>query len=411
MREAKIAWRQVKIAGEPSVAEIDKAVARMREFKAEAVVAIGGGSVLDAGKAIAALLTNRGKVIDYIEGVGKGKQLKRVSAPMIAVPTTSGTGAEATRNAVLLNREKGYKKSLRGNGMLPTIALVDPELTITCPPEITAACGMDAITQLIEGLTSRRSNPITDSLAITGLAAARQFEVLMDDPENIPARQGMALASLTSGIVLSNAGLGVVHALASPLGALFDAPHGALCAALLPAAVRLNGKLAVERGELWVIEKYSAALINLFEELEVDFPGISENEENEPAVWDELLETEMAEAEAGGGDQPDAPHGSDPLRDADYEDDDEEDDETESNAQAEHDINEGILEDPLAISEGLAHLLERLNAELHIKPLRQHGVLASDLERIIANAGSGNLQTNCVDLEPDHLREILEKSF
>lgn len=414
LRERKVAWRQVKVAGEPTVAEVDEAVRRMREFKPEVVVAIGGGSALDAGKAIAALLANRGKVMDYLEGVGRGKLLKRASLPLIAVPTTAGTGSEATRNAVLLNRERGFKRSLRGDGMLPTVAIVDPDLTLACPPEVTAACGMDAITQLIEGLISRRSNPITDSLAITGLAAARQFEVLLDDPENAPARQGMALASLNGGIVLSNAGLGVVHALSSPLGAMFDAPHGALCAALLPAAVRLNGKLAVERGELWVIEKFSAVLINLFEELDVDFPGLTDDEAEEADVWDELLESAADEpgaetdddATASGRTQHGAAGGAEGgSYPADYDADDADGEDEDA------DGSSGIIEDPLAISEGLAHLIERLNAELHIKPLRAYGVLEADFPRIIEHAGSGNLKTNCVELEPGHLRMILEQSF
>jgi alcohol dehydrogenase class IV len=204
------------------------------------VVAIGGGSVIDAGKAIAALLTNPGDVMDYLEVVGKGKALQNPAAPFIAVPTTAGTGTEVTRNAVQdvggcpMRQVKGA--SLRSPFLLPRLAVVDPELTLGLPPAITARTGLDALTQLIEAYVSIRSNPVTDGFCVQGIPlAARSLRRAFHHGNDLEARRDMSLAALFSGLALANAGLGVVHGFAAPWAEGFRRPHGAVCAAILPS--------------------------------------------------------------------------------------------------------------------------------------------------------------------------------
>ena len=205
------------------------------------VIAIGGGSAIDAGKAIAAAAANSGDLLDYLEVIGKGQPLEIAPYPFIAVPTTAGTGSEVTRNAVLGSPEHGVKVSLRSPLMLPRVAIVDPELTVGLPPAITASTGLDALTQLIEPYVSSRANPMTDSFCLDGIRRAsaslpRAYQMAATSE----ARTGMAWASLLGGLALANAGLGVVHGFAAPIGGMFDAPHGAVCAALLPAGMRAN---------------------------------------------------------------------------------------------------------------------------------------------------------------------------
>lgn len=212
----------------------------------ESVIAIGGGSAIDAGKAIAALATNPGDTLDYLEVIGRGQPLTEAPLPFMAIPTTAGTGAEVTRNAVITCPEQRVKVSLRHPRMLPTVAIVDPELTYDLPPAITAATGMDALTQLIEPFTCRRANPLTDALcreAIprTAVALPRAFA------GETAARAEMAFASLSGGLALANSGLGAVHGFAAPLGGMFPAPHGAVCAALLPHAFAANARHVPER--------------------------------------------------------------------------------------------------------------------------------------------------------------------
>jgi alcohol dehydrogenase class IV len=235
-------------AGEPDLDDITRGVAAARDVACDAVVAVGGGSVLDTGKAIAALVANGGDVPDYLEVIGAGRPLARPSLPVLAVPTTAGTGSEVTRNAVLASREHGVKVSLRSPHMLPRVAIVDPELTIDVPRDVTATTGLDALTQLIEAFVSGRANPMTDALCVSGIErAARALPRVCRDGHDLDAREDMALASLWSGMALANAGLGAVHGFAGPLGGMFGAPHGALCAALLPHVMAAN-VAALRRG-------------------------------------------------------------------------------------------------------------------------------------------------------------------
>jgi len=224
---------------EPVVDDVDRAVAEGRGAECDAVVAVGGGAVIDCGKAASGMLTNPGSLVDYLEGVGRGLQLEQVPAPMLAAPTTAGTGSEVTKNAVVSG--PGFKKSIRSPMLIPRVALIDPELTHTMPAEVTASCGMDALTQLIEAYLSTSATPFTDGLALQGIAAAGESLVhAWERPDDAAAREGMMLASVLGGICLANAGLGAVHGFASPLGALFPIPHGVACAALLPQVVAAN---------------------------------------------------------------------------------------------------------------------------------------------------------------------------
>jgi len=232
---------RLSITGEPTIPAIRDAVAAAREAGCDVVVAAGGGSVIDAGKAIAALVPNPEDVLAYLEVIGEGQPLTHPPLPFIAVPTTAGTGAEVTRNAVLGAPEQGVKVSLRSPLMLPRLAVIDPELTLTVPPAVTAATGLDALTQLIEPWVSPRANPLTDAFCLDGIrrvavALPRAFH----HPGDLSARTDMALAALYGGLALANAGLGAVHGFASPVGGQFDAPHGAVCAALLPHVIRAN---------------------------------------------------------------------------------------------------------------------------------------------------------------------------
>lgn len=248
LRAAGLEITVFPVSGEPTVATAEAGVARARERASELVIACGGGSALDAGKAIAALLTNPGPVTDYLEVVGCGRPLRSPSLPFIAIPTTAGTGAEVTRNAVLAVPERRVKVSLRSPLMLPRIALVDPELTLGLPPAITAATGLDALTQLIEPYLSCRANPFTDALCAAGIPlAARALPRAFADGTDLAARTDLAQASLWSGMALANAGLGAVHGLAGPVGGRFAAPHGAICAALLPHVFAANWRAVRKR--------------------------------------------------------------------------------------------------------------------------------------------------------------------
>jgi len=232
-----------RCANEPTAEDVDHVVAAAREARCDVVVAVGGGSVLDCGKAAAAMLTNPGSLADYLEGVGTGRAIEEPPSPMIAVPTTAGTGTEVTKNAVISG--PGYKKSVRSPLMIPRVALVDPELSVSMPPEVTASCGMDALIQLMEAYMSRCASPVTDGLALQGVELAGWSLVrAYDDGEDMEARGAMALASLLGGMCLANAGLGAVHGFASPLGAHFPIPHGVACAALLPQVMEANLRAA-----------------------------------------------------------------------------------------------------------------------------------------------------------------------
>ncbi len=229
------------VNGEPDIACIEAGIQSAREARCDVVIAVGGGSVLDAGKALAALAVNEGPILDYLEVVGKGLPLTKSPLPLIAVPTTAGTGSEVTRNAVVTVPQQRVKVSLRSPLMLPKVAIVDPLLTVSLPPAITASSGMDALTQVLEPFVSRKANPMVDLFCQEGLThAAGSLLTAYQHGTDVKARQSMAWASLLGGLSLANAGLGAVHGFAGPLGGLFDAPHGALCAALLAAVVRVN---------------------------------------------------------------------------------------------------------------------------------------------------------------------------
>jgi len=251
------------VRGEPSPEQVDRLVADHRHPAPDVVAAVGGGSVLDAGKAIAAMLPSGESVTDYLEGVGQGRPHSGRKVPLVAVPTTAGTGSEATKNAVIsqVGRAGGFKKSLRHDNFVPDVAVVDPELALTCPPHITAACGLDAFTQLLESYVSTAASPLTDALAWSGLARLRDslLPAVREGRRDLAARSGMAYAALMSGITLANAGLGIVHGLASPLGAAFAVPHGVVCGTLVGAATRVNVTCMLDRPDKYphVLEKYA----------------------------------------------------------------------------------------------------------------------------------------------------------
>lgn len=244
MEACGVAWQTMQVTQEPSPQLVDEAVARYRNAGIQVVVGIGGGSVLDAAKAIAGLLIPANSVMDHLEGVGRGLPYQGPSVPLVAVPTTAGTGSEATKNAVLsVQGTEGFKKSFRHDLLVPRVAIVDPELLASCPKNLIAANGMDAFTQLLESYVSVNASPVTDALALSGLEAFRDgFWTAWESGHSQQATgfSGIAYASLMSGIVLAQAGLGSVHGLASPLGAYFPMPHGVVCGTLVAEATAVN---------------------------------------------------------------------------------------------------------------------------------------------------------------------------
>lgn len=243
-----IGYTTFNVFGEPTTDLVREGTALARRDGCDFVIGIGGGSVIDAGKAVAALLTNGGDPLDYLEVIGQGQTITKAAAPYIAIPTTAGTGAEVTRNAVLGSPEHRVKVSLRSPLMLPTVALIDPELTVTLPPPITASTGLDALTQVIEPYVSPLATPLTDGFCLDGMhRAARSLRTAYERGKNLDAREDMALASLQGGLALANAKLGAVHGFAGPFGGMFDSPHGAVCAALLPPVMEVNIRALMER--------------------------------------------------------------------------------------------------------------------------------------------------------------------
>lgn len=241
LHEHGLAASVFSVPGEPELDTIRQGANLAREKACDLVIGFGGGSAIDAGKAIAAMLTNDGDLLDYVEIIGRGRALARPSAPFIAIPTTAGTGSEVTRNSVLASPEHRLKVSLRSPLMLPRIALVDPALTCDLPPALTASTGLDALTQLIEPYTCSRANPMTDALCVEGIRrAGRSLRAAFADGGNAAAREDMSVASLFGGMALANAGLGAAHGFAGPIGGMFPAPHGAICAALLPHVMETN---------------------------------------------------------------------------------------------------------------------------------------------------------------------------
>lgn len=245
---AGVTVRTFSVAHEPTTTDVEAGVAAARETACDVVVGFGGGSAIDAAKAIAALATNPGPVTDYLEVIGRAQPLARPPLPCIAIPTTAGTGAEVTRNAVLASPAHRVKVSLRSPLMLPRVALVDPELTQDLPPSLTATTGLDALTQLIEPYVSCRANPLTDPWCRDGLArVARSLRTAVANGREAAARTDLALASLAGGLALANAGLGAVHGFAGPIGGAFPVAHGAACAALLPHVTAANLRALRER--------------------------------------------------------------------------------------------------------------------------------------------------------------------
>jgi len=229
------------VSDEPTIELTIEGVELARQNASDIVIGMGGGSVIDTAKAIAALLTNSGDIIDYLEVIGRGKPLSCPSAPCIAIPTTAGTGAEVTKNAVLTSQEHKVKVSLRSPTMLPDLAIVDPELTYSMPPSLTASTGLDALTQVLEPFVSVKSNPLTDTICIEGLKrAARSLHRAFKDGSDTRAREDMAIVSLFGGLTLANSKLGAVHGIAGPMGGMFPVPHGVICARLLPFVVEVN---------------------------------------------------------------------------------------------------------------------------------------------------------------------------
>ncbi|OQX29253.1 MAG: hypothetical protein B0D92_04745 [Spirochaeta sp. LUC14_002_19_P3] len=243
LRKAGILYIHETVSGEPSPEVVDELTLMAQGIRAQALVSIGGGSVMDAGKAVSAMLREQGSVFHYLEGVGTRK-LSGAAVPFIAAPTTAGTGSEAARNAVLSRRgANGFKKSLRHDALIPRIALIDPELALGTSPEVTLACGMDALCQLLEPLLSTEASPFTNALSWAGLAHFHRGSQLFDEhsllrKQELSLRAELALAAYCSGIALTNAGLGTVHGLAGPLGAACDVPHGVACGLLLAPVLR-----------------------------------------------------------------------------------------------------------------------------------------------------------------------------
>jgi alcohol dehydrogenase class IV len=229
------------VSEEPTTNIASLGVQQAREAKCDIVIGLGGGSAIDTGKVIAALLTNRGELTDYLEVIGGRHPLENTPSPYIAIPTTAGTGAEVTRNAVLTSPEHHVKVSMRSPLMLPCVAVVDPLLTLSMPPDLTASTGLDALTQLMEAFVTNESNPLTDGICREGLRrATRSLRQAYEDGGNLEAREDMCVASLFSGLALANAKLGAVHGIAGPLGGMVPAPHGVLCARLLPSVIEAN---------------------------------------------------------------------------------------------------------------------------------------------------------------------------
>ena len=238
---ARIQFETFRVDGEPSVSTIEIGLDQARALGPDFLIAFGGGSVIDAAKSIAALVTNPGHVMEYLEVIGGGKKINIPPIPVIAIPTTAGTGTEVTRNAVIASPEHHVKVSMRSPLMIPQVAIVDPELTITMPPGVTASTGMDALTQNLEAYVSRRANPMTDVVAREGLRrGAKSIMLAYQTGGNLAAREDMALCSLFGGLALANGGLGAVHGFAGPIGGMFDASHGAICASLLPYVMKFN---------------------------------------------------------------------------------------------------------------------------------------------------------------------------
>ena len=288
LRAAAVDGAVFPVGGEPDVATVAAGVDFARDHAADVVLSIGGGSVVDAGKAIAALATNQGDIFDYLEVIGRAQPLVVAPLPFIAIPTTAGTGSEVTRNAVLASPEHKVKVSLRSAAMLPRVALVDPVLTWSLPPAQTAASGLDALTQLIEPYVSSRANPLVDAICKEGIRhAVRALRRVYVDGNDADARRDMAFASLCSGLALANAGLGAVHGFAGPFGGAYGAPHGAVCAALLAPVFAANVRALEARAP------HSPALAR-FQEVAILLTGQPAATADDAVAWLQALARDLA---------------------------------------------------------------------------------------------------------------------
>lgn len=234
-----------RVENEPDIPMILAGIEQAKANRCDFIIGFGGGAVLDTGKAIAAMLTNPGHLMDYLEVVGEGKDIPYQAAPMLAIPTTAGPGTEVTRNAVILSPEHQVKVSMRSYKMIPPVAIIDPALTYSMPPDVTGSTGMDALTQVIEGYVSKRANPMTDAVCREGiLRGARSLLRAYENGDDKFAREDMCFTSLFGGLAVANGGLGAVHGFAGPIGGMFKIPHGVICASLLPFVMKYNVKMA-----------------------------------------------------------------------------------------------------------------------------------------------------------------------
>ena len=250
LKSAGVTGSVFQVESEPDIPTISAGIEQAKNQHCQLVIGIGGGSVLDTAKAIAAMLTNPGELIDYLEVVGAGKEIPNPAAPMIALPTTAGTGTEVTRNAVIASPEHQVKVSLRSQKMIPSVALIDPVLTYSMPPSVTASTGMDALTQVIEGYVSSSANPMTDLVCRDGIyRGARSILNAYQNGQDQLARFNMCLTSLYGGLALANGGLGAVHGFAGPIGGMYNTPHGMICASLLPYVMKYNVIAMAEHGD------------------------------------------------------------------------------------------------------------------------------------------------------------------
>jgi len=248
LNDSCIDYLVLSVHSEPTIEFIQNGLQIARRENCDFVISFGGGSAIDTGKAISALITNTGDVLYYLEVIGKSQALIKTPVPFVSIPTTAGTGSEVTRNAVLGSLEHRVKVSLRSPLILPRLALIDPELTLSLPPSITAFTGLDAITQVIEPFVSTHANPLTDAICREGLKyAAKSLEIAYFKGDDIRAREGMSLTSLFGGLALANAKLGAVHGFAGPFGGMYHSPHGAVCARLLPFVMGVNVRALRER--------------------------------------------------------------------------------------------------------------------------------------------------------------------
>lgn len=279
LKDAGIQCIPFRVKGEPTLPRLQEALALARAEQVNSIISIGGGSAIDIGKATAALLTNPGDALNYLEVVGLGNPLTNPSLPFIAIPTTAGTGSEVTKNAVIEVPEKSVKVSLRHAFLFPRLAIVDPSLGLSVPPGTTAYAGMDALTQVIEPFLSKKANPIVDAICREGIhRSSRSLRKVFFEGSDYSAREDMALASLIGGLALANAGLGAVHGFAAPIGGMFHAPHGAVCGRLLPAVMEINFQKMYQQG-------MNEFAVNRYQQISILLTGHASAQPQEAIAW------------------------------------------------------------------------------------------------------------------------------